>query len=206
MYVISHRGNNNHKYKENTLEAIKNVLEKDYVDGVEFDVRMTNDNKFVLSHSPIYKDDLIKNKKQKELNLDELNYVLKNIETNKIILIDIKCELFDYKKIALYLNKVLKKYKKLNIYLCSFNYDLILYMKKKYKYISGLLVSNIINRNKNYSLFDFIAINYKVDKNINNTLMYWTINKKDIMRKYLNKEVYIITDKPYLKEELKKNY
>lgn len=206
MYVISHRGNDKHKYKENTLEAIIYALNSDYIDGVEFDVRMTFDNKFVLSHSPIYKNELIKNKKQKELNLDELNNVLKNIKTNKLILIDIKYELFDYKKIALYLNKVLKKYKKLNIYIFSFNYDLILYMKKKYKYISGLLVTNIINRNKNYSLFDFIAINYKVDKKINNLLMYWTINKKEILKKYLNREVYVITDKPYLVEELKKNY
>ena len=206
MYVISHRGNNNHKYRENTLEAIKEVLNCNYIDGVEFDIRMTNDNKFVLSHSPIYKDDLIKNKKQKEINLDELNYVLKNIETNKIILIDIKYELFDYKKVSLYLNKLLKKYKRLNIYICSFNYDLVLYMKEKYNYISGLLVSNVINRGKNYNLFDFISINYKVDKEIDNILMYWTINKKDIMKKYLNKDVYIITDKPYLKEELKKNY
>lgn len=206
MYVISHRGNDSHQYKENTLDAIKEVLNKDYVDGVEFDIRMTNDNKFVLSHSPIYKDDLIKNKKQKEIDLDELNNVLKNIKTNKIILIDIKYELFDYKKIALYLNKVLKRYKKLNIYICSFNSDLILYMKEKYNYISGLLVSSVINRGKNYRLFDFVSINYKVDKEIDNILMYWTINKKDIMKKYLKKEVYIITDKPYLKEELNKNY
>ena len=62
MYVISHRGNNNHKYRENTLKSIKEVLNCDYIDGVEFDIRMTKDNKFVLSHSPIYKDDLIKNK------------------------------------------------------------------------------------------------------------------------------------------------
>ena len=206
MYVISHRGNNNHKYKENTLEAINEVLTKDYIDGVEFDIRITKDNKFVLSHSPIYKDDLIKNKKQKEIRLDELNNVLKNIKTNKLILIDIKYELFDYKKVALYLNKILKKYKKLNIYLCSFNYDLILYIKEKYKFISGLLISSVINRNKKYDKFDFVSINYKVDKEITKKLMLWTINKKEVMKKYLKKEVYIITDKPYLKEELNKNY
>lgn len=202
MYIISHRGNDNHNYKENTLEAIKNTLNNNYVDGVEFDIRITKDNKFVLSHSPIYKEELIKNKKQKELKLTELNNLLKKIKTNKIILIDIKYELFDYKKIAFYLNKILKKYKKLNIYICSFNYDLILYMKEKYNYISGLLVSNVINRGKKYELFDFISINYKVDKKINNTLMLWTINKKELIKKYLDKNVYIITDKPYLKEEM----
>ena len=206
MYVISHRGNNNHKYKENTFKAIKNVLEEDYIDGVEFDIRMTKDNKFVLSHSPIYKDSLINNKKLKDLKLDELNYILKNIKTNKIILIDIKYELFKYKKIAFYLNRVLRKYKKLNIYLCSFNYDLILYMKKKYKYKSGLIISNIINRNKNYNEFDFISVNYKLYKKIDKELMLWTINKKEIIKKYIDKDVYVITDKPYLVEELNKNH
>lgn len=206
MYVISHRGNNNHKYKENTFKAIKNVLEEDYIDGVEFDIRMTKDNKFVLSHSPIYKDSLINNKKLKDLKLDELNYILKNIKTNKIILIDIKYELFNYKKIAFYLNRVLRKYKKLNIYLCSFNYDLILYMKKKYKYKSGLIISNIINRNKNYNEFDFISVNYKLYKKIDKELMLWTINKKEIIKKYIDKDVYVITDKPYLVEELNKNH
>lgn len=206
MYVISHRGNNNHKYKENTFKAIKNVLEEDYIDGVEFDIRMTKDNKFVLSHSPIYKDSLINNKKLKDLKLDELNYILKNIKTNKIILIDIKYELFKYKKIGFYLNRVLRKYKKLNIYLCSFNYDLILYMKKKYKYKSGLIISNIINRNKNYNEFDFISVNYKLYKKIDKELMLWTINKKEIIKKYIDKDVYVITDKPYLVEELNKNH
>lgn len=206
MYVISHRGNNNHKYKENTFKAIKNVLEEEYIDGVEFDIRMTKDNKFVLNHSPIYKDSLINNKKLKNLKLDELNNILKNIKTNKIILIDIKYELFKYKKIAFYLNRVLRKYKKLNIYLCSFNYDLILHMKKKYKYKSGLIISNIINRNKNYNKFDFISINYKLYKKINKELMLWTINKKEIIKKYIEKDVYVITDKPYLVEELNKNY
>ena len=101
MYVISHRGNNNHKYKENTFKAIKNVLEEDYIDGAEFDIRMTKDNKFVLSHSPIYKDSLINNKKLKDLKLDELNNILKNIKTNKIILITIKYKLLKKKKIEL---------------------------------------------------------------------------------------------------------
>lgn len=59
MYLISHRGLDNHTYSENSLKAIENVLSKDYIDGVEFDVRITKDKKIVLIHDPII--DLISN-------------------------------------------------------------------------------------------------------------------------------------------------
>lgn len=198
MKIIAHRANNNHKYKENTIEGIIDSLNKDYIDGVEFDIRLTKDKYFVLYHNATYKDNLIKNKYLKDLKLDELNNVLKNIKSNKIILIDIKCEEGNYKEMSDYLIKVLKKYKKLNIYLCSFNYEMCLYLKEKTKYKVGLLISNLINKNKNIKPFDFISINYKIYKDINKDTFVWTINKKELFKKFLNKKVYIITDKAYL--------
>ena len=55
---IAHRGNGKHRYLENTKEAILNVL-KEEVDGVEFDIRMTKDEKFVIfkknETNPVYK-------------------------------------------------------------------------------------------------------------------------------------------------------
>ena len=96
MYIISHRANDNHSFKENTIEAIKDVLNKDYIDGVEIDIRLTKDNKIVLYHSPIiYNLGLISNNNLKEIKkyANELNNVLKKIKTNKLILIDIKCEI-----------------------------------------------------------------------------------------------------------------
>ena len=144
MYLISHRGNNKHKYIENTYEAINSSLKEKYIDGVEFDI--------------------IENNKLKDLKLEELENTLKKIKTNKIIIIDLKYERFKYKKYAYYLNKILKKYKYLNIYLCSFNYDLILYIKKRYKYKSGLIISNILNKCKDYDSFDFISVNYRTYK------------------------------------------
>lgn len=204
MKIIAHRGNENHNFKENTLDAILDSLNKEYVDGVEFDIRMTKDNKFILSHNPIlYDTGIIKNKTLKELkkyHLDELNYVLKNIKTKKIILIDIKHETNDYNILIKKLNKILKKYKHLNIYLSSFNYKLIKELNKIYK--TGLIISSVINRNKDYEIFDFVALNYKLYKPINKLLMLWTINKKEIMKKFINKDVFIITDKPYLVKEL----
>lgn len=202
MKILSHRGNGNKNYKENTFIAIKNSLNKKYIDGVEFDIRSTLDNHFVLSHSPIVKNIGLINKMNikllKKHGLEELNDVLKKIKTNKILLIDIKLEIGDYIKIAKILNKVLKKYSKLNIYLCSFNYKLVKYLKSNYKYKVGLIISNIINRKKDYNIFDFLVINYKINIKYNKTIMLWTINKKEEINKYKNHDFYIITDKPYL--------
>lgn len=202
-FIISHRGNNKDILKENTLNSLKKSLNKNYIDGVEFDIRITKDNKFVLSHSPIYSNGLIINNKLKDLsNLDELNYVLKNINTDKIILIDIKHELINYEVLIVKLNKILKKYKKLNLYLCSFNYDLVKELKEKFNYRVGLIISSVINKNRKYDIFDFIVLNYRIYKNNNKTTMLWTINKKEIIKKYINKNIFIITDKPYLVNEI----
>ncbi|MDD3048561.1 MAG: glycerophosphodiester phosphodiesterase family protein [Bacilli bacterium] len=48
-YIIAHRGFSSIA-PENSLKAIKKALEKDYIDGIEIDVRMTKDNKIVLIH------------------------------------------------------------------------------------------------------------------------------------------------------------
>ena len=50
MFLIAHRANNNHDFSENSLKAILNVLDKDYIDGIEIDVRITKDKQLVLIH------------------------------------------------------------------------------------------------------------------------------------------------------------
>ena len=49
MLLISHRGYIS-KYPENSLEGIKYAFNLSEIDGVEFDVRITKDRKFVLIH------------------------------------------------------------------------------------------------------------------------------------------------------------
>ena len=48
MYLIAHRGLDNHKYSENSFKAILTSLNEKYIDGVEFDVRITKDKKIVF--------------------------------------------------------------------------------------------------------------------------------------------------------------
>lgn len=88
--IISHRGNDKHSFKENTKKAIINCLNKEYIDGVEFDIRITKDKKFVLNHGFLNNGKIIKYNKYKNLSLDELNSVLKQLKTKKIIMIEIK--------------------------------------------------------------------------------------------------------------------
>ena len=129
MMIISHRGNDNHNYKENTIEAVVFSLNRDYVDGVEVDIMFTKDKEIVLNHDYIYNNLEVNNTNYNELKLDRLDDLLKRLDTIKLILIEVKSEKKD-KEFITYLDMILKKYSHLNIALCSFNYRLIKYIHK----------------------------------------------------------------------------
>jgi len=178
MKLIAHRSNIL-EYKENSLNAIKKCLKQD-IYGIEIDIRLNN-NEFVLCHDLIHKNDS---------NLTSLDEVLK-LKTDKIIILDLKCE----NNIKEFYNNLIKKLKdtKLNIYLCSFNYKLIKLLKLNTNFKCGLLISDIINRNKNYKIFDFISIKYNLNYKYK-CIFKWTINKKELIEKYKDKNIFIITD------------
>lgn len=48
--IYAHRGFSS-VYPENSIEAIKEAIKYDYIDGIEIDIRMTKDKKFVLIHN-----------------------------------------------------------------------------------------------------------------------------------------------------------
>ncbi|MDD3392799.1 MAG: glycerophosphodiester phosphodiesterase family protein [Bacilli bacterium] len=217
--LISHRGNNNHEYKENTSDAILDSLKYDYIAGVEFDVRITRDNQIVIIHdmtisrasdgNGFVKDMTLKelqkynfgNKKHKSL-ISKLSDVLNNINSNKIIMIEIKHESLFNKTIINKIYNIIKKYKYLNIYICSFNHNLIKEFKKKHPKIKAglnLLISGNIGDTKGIT---FLCVNYQTSKQKNNRLerFLWTINNQNQFNKvryYLNDADYIITDKAY---------
>jgi len=209
MKIISHRGNG-FKYKPNTKEAILYSLNIDYVDGVEFDVRITKDKKIVIIHDPIINfvsngRGIVKNMKYKELlkynfgtkeipsKITLLDELLSLINNKKIILIEIKEEMDDYKEIVDIVYKIISKYN-LNIYIASFNYELIKYFKTKYNKC-GLIIGLGLNTKKLYNHFDFNIVSYNYRNRVDKKETFiWTINevKKDI------NNYNIITDKPYL--------
>lgn len=192
MKIIAHRGSDN-KHKENSFESIISSLNKYYVDGVEFDIRMTKDNVFVINHDPFYKMLSIKETDSKHLRLlgiNTLEEVLKCIENSKIIMIEVKVE-DNIKTTSKNLSKILKKYD-LNYYICSFNYDFINYFKNEYKFKSGLIISSKINTKHLKNDLDFNSISYKYKNEIPKKLTFrWTVNEiEEITTEN------IITDKP----------
>jgi Glycerophosphoryl diester phosphodiesterase len=205
MKLISHRGNNNHKYKENTKEALLETLKADYIDGVELDIRLTKDNKYVIVHNTSYVVfglvrkfiSSITLKEAKKDGLNSLEEFLDGVNTNKIIILDVKKEIgncdYDVKELI----ALLKKYNKLNLWICSFCYEIVNKLKKERKHTVGLLISDIINKNKDIKRFDFVSLsrNSYNDIKTNKVKMVWTINKKEHLK---NNYEYIITDKAHL--------
>ena len=202
---IAHRGNGKHRYLENTKEAILNVL-KEEVDGVEFDIRMTKDEKFVIFHDPIINRQIIRLSELKDLKkinlkggfeIPELTEVLDKINTDKKIIIEIKSEFDDNNLIAKRLCDIIKKYK-LNIYLCSFNKKLI-DLVSNFVDKTGLIIGYYINNQYLINNYDYNIIHYyykdKIDKK--KETFIWTINDKKKL-KDIDKNLYIITDKYYL--------
>ncbi len=211
--LIAHRGNNNHKYLENTKEAIKECLNKDYIDGIEIDIRMTKDKKLVLIHnmlidlisngSGFIKDKTLKQlktytfgKKQKISTLEE---VLK-IMNNKLLLIEIKEESNNFKELVNIFYKLLNKYSYLNIIVCSFNYELLKYIKSLNKNIKCALIINlIINNDKIYNHLDHNSLSLLELKKAKDNDFIWTINNKSDYDKVIryNNTLNIISDVCY---------
>ena len=217
MKIIAHRGNNLDKV-ENNISGILNSLNYDYIDGVEIDVRMTLDNKIVICHDLIIKtinnefkilqkerlnnlrkETFIKSKKKYKIN--KLESLLKKIKTDKLIIIECKLEMGNINKFVKSILKVLKKYKNLNILLCSFNYDLATKLKSRYKKV-GLLIGYKININKNKN-FDYLLVSSSYNNDLSVPYFVWTINSINNYNKIMeiNKNscfLGIITDKSYI--------
>lgn len=198
-YIIAHRANGS-KFKENTEQAILEVINYSYVDGIEIDIRMTKDKKFVLAHNEYF---ICKNKKVKKISNTKykeikeckefslLEDVLKKLKTDKYIVLDLKIvNKNTYRK---NLMRLLKKYSN-TYYLCSFEYEFLLDLKKRYPlYKIGYLKGYFLNIDKNKENLDFIFSHYL---NYENEEGIWTINKEELIKKYKNKNIFIITDKP----------
>lgn len=205
---IAHRGNNVDKC-ENNLECLKQVLNYNYISGIEVDIRQTKDLKLVLSHNSYIRKDLnfynINKLTLKELKkniykikgeyfkISTLKELLSSINTNKIILLDIK----DKIKINILYN-IIKKYKHLNIYICSFNYELVSLLKKTYPNLKvGLIIGYKMNENKDISIFDFISVHYNSVDKYKKEHFIWTVNNISMLKNIKN-NLGIITDNSYI--------
>ncbi len=191
---IAHRGLVTKIIKENTLEAFNEAIKSPKYAGFELDVYTSRDGYFVVHHNPLVEGKFIWKTDYKELKkkgLIKLEDVLK-LETDKIILIEIKDINIDIAKFT----KLLNKYKNRNIYVMSFFNSVI----RKFKDVSfkvGVL-NYVLNSTSTYN-YDFMGILYDVAsthmvdslKKLKIEVFLYALNKKD---KYIYNGVYYIID------------
>jgi len=214
MFLIAHRGHT--KYApENTKEAVLAALDSSSIIGVEFDVRMTKDKQFVLSHDDSLKRVFKVNKKVSKLTLDEikeieyhgfsiptLESVLKEVRTNKLLLIEMKIKGDNYQDYVNRFYQIIKRYSYLNIIVISFNGEALDYLSK----LSNALKLGFLAHKLPSTLppFTALALNYQfLNSTIINRvikegryLFVWTIKHASDIQKLepnLNK-LFIITD------------
>ncbi len=217
--LIAHRGVNNKNYKENTKLAIRDSLLKDYVKGIEFDVRMTKDGKIVVIHdSTINRTSdgfgFVKNMTYKNLRkynfgtkenpckISTLKEIIKICPKDKIILIEIKQD----KESTLFVERFYKeisKYLFKNIYIMSFNEDIIKQIKNSYPNLKcGILISKIINSSHLNDNYDFLALSsYSIDKlkDYKKPIFVWALNNKKKyleLKKNMSDNTFYIVDMP----------
>ena len=211
--LIAHRANDNHDYLENTKEAVIECLNKDYIDGIEIDVRVTKDKEFVLIHNILIDkisdgNGFVKDKTLKELKnyefgkkqkISTLEEILK-IMNNKLLLIEVKDEVDKYKEFIDDFYKKIKKYSYLNIIICSFNYKLLKYLKKIDKNIKCALIINLVlNQDKAYNHLNYKLLSKtKLEQSQDNDFI-WTVNNIDDYKKIKrhNSKLNIISDVCY---------
>lgn len=195
---IAHRGLVKKGIIENTIESFQEAINSDIYAGFELDIYTSKDKEFVVHHDPLLDGKLIWNYSYKELkkkNVAKLEDVLK-LNTDKIILIEIKDINIDINK----LTKLLNKYKKKNIYVMSF-FNSVIKKFENQTFKIGVL-NYILNSSSTYH-YDFIGILYDVAsehlieslKKLKIEVFLYALSKKD---KYLFKDVYYIIDNDML--------
>ena len=192
--LIAHRGLVKNGVVENTLPAFIGAINSDKYAGFELDVYTSKDHEFVVYHDPLIDGKLIWKVSYKELKkkgVIRLVDVLR-LNTNKIILIEIKDINIDIDKFSALLNK----YKNKNIYVMSF-FNSVIRKFKKPTFKVGVL-NYILNSTAEYK-YDFIGILYDVAtehmidsfKKLDIEVFLYALNKKD---KYIFDDVYYIVD------------
>ena len=191
---IAHRGLVKKGIVENTLPAFIGAINSSKYAGFELDVYTSKDGVFVVYHNPVLNGKFIWKQTFKELRKEgviKLIDVLR-LNTDKIILIDIKDLNLDVDKFT----KLLNKYNNKNIYVMSF-FNSVIKKFKNQTFKIGIL-NYVLNSTSNYT-YDFMGILYDVAtehmiKSLHDLkieVFLYALSPKD---KYIFKDVYYIID------------
>lgn len=192
--LIAHRGVTNGAIKENTIPAFLGAINDPKYDGFEFDIYTSRDKEFIINHDPLVDGKFIWNlnyKVLKKKGIVKLEDVLK-LNTDKIMLIEIKDINMDISK----LTKLLNKYKNRKIYVMSF-FNSVIKKFQNNNFKTGVL-NYVLNSTSTYP-YDFMGVLYDVAslhlinslKKLNIEVFLYALNKKD---KYIYDDVYYIVD------------
>lgn len=204
--LIAHRGGyKQSNTRENSIEAIKYATSKEYIDGVEFDVRVTSDNKLVVFHDFRIKYNnksyRISNTDYSKLNqihlkkyktkLATLDEILSIIPKEKLIFLEIKLgEVGSEAQTLQLVYDTVKKYKTKKIVVISFIYKFLKFFIKR-KYPTCLLL------NRHSKLFELKAyfrtyLNLSLDIISMDKRMVNSKNSKMILKSNKNYGIYTI--------------
>lgn len=218
MFLIAHRANDNHGFSENSKNAIISCLDKEYIDGIEIDVRITKDKRLVLQHDSIIDFNsnghgiikymtLSQLKKYKYGKSSEeittLEEVLMNFN-NKLLLIELKEIGNDYVPLVDELVRIINIYENINIYVCSFNFNLLTYLKNNYSNIKcGLIIGFGLNKLKAINNLDFLVLSSNNLEFINQKqdIFVFGINSNKLSS--LKEKAYFITDESFRLQKYK---
>ena len=184
MNLIAHRGIWNKTIKDNSYKALLDGLNSEKYIGIECDIRTTLDKKFIVYHNILYKGNLVKSTYFKDMKDILLLEDLLKINTDKLLLLEIKENDIDKKRLLRLLNKYQRNY-----YIMSFDTKVIESLRgldNKYKYgvlnyilnsdadynldficlLDGVTTNNIINNFEKRGIEVIIYVTIKVNKNV----------------------------------------
>lgn len=186
-YYIFHRGYHNHKIMENSKKSFTKVVDfhllKPHLNiGVEFDIRLTRDNQYVVLHDENLNRLFNINKKVSELSLNQLKFI-----SNQILSLDEACKIFEHLDILIDIE--IKSHHNLQLELLKkyFNKKFIVFSTFDKNIYKKLNCKNKIKLS-NFSIFSKSIINHKyhwINFNkfgcytINNYQDFYKINKKN---------------------------
>lgn len=224
MKLIAHRGIHSKHVVENSKFAHKTGLSSNDVCGIELDVRLTKDLKLVCFHDDSLmrltgKTGFINHCDFSKLNsiyllnnfFKEPIYLIKDIldyNTDKLILIDVKCE-NNFELISELLTELLSNYRDKNIYVMSDNKQALKFLNVSNRsYKLGALLFFELKDEESIKKLDFIAIKKNfINKQLveecikdSKEVMTFTINKKEEINALKNEckeyfdDIYIISN------------
>lgn len=220
MKYIAHRGYSS-KATENTIESALLAARANYFYGIEYDIHLTKDNKFIVHHDFTTKrlsenEVIIKDSTLNELqavnliDINNNNFTMKiplldeyiNIcnKYDKVNVIEIK-PIFNDEEIDLFLNEIKKAN---NVIVISFNLNNLRKIRKlnsdiKLQYLTGefnkdnfeICKDNNIDLDLQYQLITKDNMEYFKENNF--IVNCWTVNNNELANEVINLKVDFIT-------------